>query len=155
MYEKISEIPIREEKVKRLKEKILKEIEIEIERCKNGLIYLLTEKMDDETFEYITETLHQLYKLRDYVNWERSFMCDIKKYYDQDIIIYNVSIKLINLWLEDDFDFVNTFLFNIEYDCLTVEHILNDKYFGIDFTGTITECLYDKKLKEKNNNEYI
>ena len=127
MYEKISEIPIREEKVKRLKEKILKEIETEIERCKNGLCHLFEAKMNNEILEYIAETLHCLYKLRDYVNWERSFMCEADRYYDQDIIVYKVEIELINLWFEDDFNFVHTFLFNIEHDDLTVEYILNDK----------------------------
>lgn len=147
-YEKISEIPVREEKVKKLKEKILKEIEKEIERCKDGFVYYLTKDMDNDGFEFITETLHRLYKLRDYVNWEYSFMGEYERYYDKDIIIYKINIDLINLWLEDDFSFINTFLFNIEHDDLTVEYILNDKYFGIDFTNIITWCLYKEKLKE-------
>ena len=69
MYEKISEIHIREEKVKKLKGKILKEIEKEIEDYKNDLIYYLTEDMDNKYFEYAIEAIYRIYKLRDYVNF--------------------------------------------------------------------------------------
>lgn len=58
----------------------MKEIEKEIEDYKNDLIYYLTEDMNNKYFEYAIEAIYRIYKLRDYVNLEHSFMCEYDRH---------------------------------------------------------------------------
>ena len=152
MNEKISDKPIREAKIKRLKEKILKEIEEELERGKRDLTYDLTNGIEDEyEFKYVIHTMHYLYKLREFVNWEHSFNMIYAEYYNFDIVIYAVSMREIDIWLQDDYNFVTQFLFNVNYDDnVIVEHMLNDEYLGINFTNIFDAIAYDEKQKTKN-----
>ena len=151
MNEKISDKPIREDKIKRLKEKILKEIEEELERGKRDLTYDLTNGIEDEyEFKYVIHTMHYLYKLREFVNWEHSFNMIYAEYYNFDIVIYAVSIREIDIWLQDDYNFVTQFLFNANYDDnVIVEHMLNDEYLGINFTNIFDAIAYDEKQKNE------
>ena len=155
MNEKISDKPIREEKIKRLKEKILKEIEEELERGKRDLTYDLTNGIEDEyEFKYVIHTMHYLYKLREFVNWEHSFNMIYAEYYNFDIVIYAVSMREIDIWLQDDYNFVTQFLFNANYDDnVIVEHMLNDEYLGINFTNIFDAIAYDEKQKTKNGDD--
>ena len=151
MNEKISDKPIREKKIKRLKEKILKEIEEELERGKGALTYDLTNGIEDEyEFKYVIHMMHYLYKLREFVNWEHSFNMIYAEYYNFDIVIYAVSMREIDIWLQDDYNFVTQFLFNANYDDnVIVEHMLNDEYLGINFTNIFDAIAYDEKYEKR------
>lgn len=147
-YEKISEIPVREEKVKKLKEKILKEIGKEIERCKEDLIYDLTQEMDEELFEMTIKIMHGIYELKKYVENKHSFMRYLYKYNDNDIIIYDVPMRNIDIWLQDDYSFIQRLISEIE-DGLIIETVLSDSYFGTEYISVFDLAIYNEKL-EKN-----
>lgn len=155
MSEKISERPIREEKVKRLKEKILKEINKELDLFKNDLKYDMTNGIEyvDE-FEYTISHMHYLFKLRDYINQDYVFMTVINQYDNLDYVVYNVPIMDIEIWLQDDFNFTRNFLSDVDYNKYVVEIILNEQYFGFEFTSVIDKIAYEDKLeKESDVNE--
>ena len=149
MSENISDKPIREEKVKRIKEKILKEIEEELELWQKDLKYDLTEGIEDqEEYENTIETIYYLHKLREYIKWEHSFNKIYGTYPEYDAIIYAVPMREIDIWLQGDFNFTQHFLFNKEYDGTTLTTMLNDDYFGINFTSIIYKAKYTEKMKE-------
>jgi hypothetical protein len=149
MYEKISEAHIREEKIKRLKEKALKEIEKEMELCKRDLIYDLTVEMDAEEFENTIKIVHSLYKLKEYINSEYSFMRYTYKNYNLDIVIYEIPIKNIDIWLQDDCTFITKFMLDNMEDGFVAENVMYDRYFSYDYIGIIESIEYDEKLKKE------
>lgn len=147
MQERISDEPIRKEKVKRLKEKILAEIEKEFENKKKRMsIY-----EDYEDFElFIKESFAMLY-LKQYVEKEYSFMSFEAKYYNEDIVIYMVSDRELEVWLQDDYSFLYSFLYEAEQRDYNVFSMLNDNYFGYSFTSVIDYILYDKRKEIKSS----
>lgn len=151
MNEKISDKPIREEKIKRLKEKILKEIEEELERFKRDLTYDLTNGIEDEyEFERTISTMSCLYKLREYIKWKHSFKKVYAEYIQHGTIIYAVPIREIDIWLQEKYNFASQFLFNIEHkEYIVVEEMLSDDYFGIHFTNIFDRIAYDRKLEKE------
>ena len=155
MNEKISDQPIREEKIKRLKEKILKEIEEELERGKRDLTYDLTNGIEDEyEFERTISIMHYLYKLREFVNWEHSFNTVYGVYPQHGTIVYAVSMREIDIWLQEKYNFVSHFLFNIDKEEFrVVEEMLSDDYFGIHFTSIFDRIAYDEKQKNKKGSD--
>lgn len=149
MYDKISDKPIREEKVKLIKEKILKEIEFELGLLQSDLKFDLTTSIEDqEEYENTIETIYYLHKLREYIKWEHSFNKVNGIHSKHDTIIYAVPTKEIDIWLQDDFNFTQNFLFNKEYNGMTLATMLNDDYFGINFTNIIYKAKYTEMTKE-------
>lgn len=147
-YEKISNIPIRREKIRRLKEKITMEIEKEIELCKKDLIYDLTVKIDKEEFDNTIEIIHRLNKLKEYIDYDWSFMCDTYKDSKRDIIVYEVSIKNIDIWLQDDYVFINKIISDTR-DGLIIENALNDDYyFAYEYLSIFDTLIYDERGKK-------
>ena len=156
MYEKISEIPIREEKIKRLKEKILADIDKHLERNRQYMkIFLINNENIIKDWDYIISQEFTLLRLKDFIKNEYTFWSIEARYEEEDIIAYQVSDRYINIWLQDDYDFVNSFLSKIEPEgYCDVYQILNDRYFGYEFTSIFESALYDKKM-EKSNWTYI
>ena len=152
MVEKISEISIRKEKVNRLKEKILKEINEELESFKNDLKYDMTNgiKYIDE-FEYTISHMHYLFRLRDYINQDYVFTTVINKDDKLDRVVYQVPIMEIEIWLQDNFNFVRHFLHKIDYNGYIVETLLNEEYFGFKFTDIFDKIAYKDKLKKESD----
>lgn len=141
MYEKISDENIRIEKVQKLKQKILLEIDELLSKYRNGL----SENLNDRGFEFCVKQSFALLKLKEYVEDEHSFMSYEEKDYNNDIVVYMISDKDLNIWLQEDYSFVISFLVeaeNVDYD---VFQILNDKYFGHNFTNICESILYDEK----------
>lgn len=141
MYEKISDEIIRIEKVKKLKQKILSEIDNLLSKYRNGL----SENLNDRGFEFCIRQSFALLELKKYVENEYSFMSYEAKDYNNDIVVYTISDKDLNIWLQEDYSFVISFLVkaeNVDYD---VFQILNDKYFGHNFTNICESILYDDK----------
>lgn len=146
MYEKISDIENRQILVNKLKNKINKEINIK--RKNHNELYKYNDDKDYVINQIIKEEFAMI-KLQEYLDYEYSFMDYTAKYYDKDIIIYYIDIDLINIWLQDTFNFVNNYLDKAtEHNYNNILSILNDKYLGNGFTSVFDTALY----KEKNKN---
>ena len=155
MYEKISEIPIREEKIRKLKEKILSEIDVHLNQNRQCMkIYLNNEenKYSKEYWELLITNEFSLLRLRDYIQDKYSFCGFIISYEKEDIIIYKISDRTLNIWLQEEYDFDSNFLYKIEDNekCNNVFFMLNDDYFGHHFTECYDEIQYDNKMKNSN-----
>lgn len=148
MSEKISDMPIREDKVKRLKTKILTEIEKELEIIKMEMNEYLS---NDNVFDYLVKRSFALLYLKQYIEKEYTFMS--YEYQDKDIIIYMVSDKYLEIWLQEDYSFVFNFLFEAEENGFNIFPLLTDHYFGYHFTNIFDSILYDKKMEEQKTED--
>jgi hypothetical protein len=66
-----------------------------------------------------------------------------------DIIIYYVSDEQLSIWLQDNYSFVFNFLHQAhecEYD---VFPLLNENYFGYNFTNIMDIVIYNEKTKKQ------
>lgn len=146
----------REELVKKVKEKILKEIENYEIKIKKNLLNIANKEINDETkqdWEYLIEKSFYLLRLKEYINEVGTFMRYEKLDYKNDVAIYQINIEYLNIWLEKDFYFVSNFLFAIE-DGLNIYTALDDRYFGYEFTDAFSVIKYREK-QEKQNNDTI
>ena len=152
MYEKISEIPIREEKIKKLKEKILADIDKHLARNQRDMKVYLTDNEDAiEDWDFMVTQEFTLLRLKDFIKNKYTFWSTEARYETKDIIIYKISDRDLNIWLQDDYYFVDSFLSKIELDgYCDVYQILNDRYFGYEFTDIFDEIKYDEKMKNSN-----
>lgn len=142
MQEKISDTLIRKEKVRKLKIKILDEIEKDLNVIKEEL------KVCTIPFDVLIKDSFALLNLKEYISDEHTFMDFVAQYPDIDIIIYQVRDECLNVWLQDDYYFVRQFLYQArDYD-YNVFSILHDKYFGHDFTNIYDFIAYEKKMNE-------
>ena len=148
MNEKISNIPIREDKVKRLKTKILTEIEKELNIIKTEMGEYMS---NDDAFDYLIKRSFAILYLKRYIEREHTFMSYEAQYPDKDIIIYMISDKDLEIWLQEDYCFVFNFLFEAEEKGFNVFPLLTDHYFGYHFTNIFDSILYDKKMEEQKN----
>ena len=146
MYEKISDIENRQILVNKLKNKINKEINIK--RKNHNELYKYNDDKDYVINQIIKEEFAMI-KLQEYLDYEYSFMDYTDKYYDKDIVIYYIDIGLINIWLQDTFNFVNNYLDKAaEHNYNNILSILNDKYLGNGFTSVFDTALYKEKNKD-------
>lgn len=152
MYEKISEIPIREEKIRKLKEKILKEIDKYLERNRKDMkVYLVDDENEIEDWNFMVTQEFSLLRLKDYIEDGKTFWSFEARYNDKDIIIYQVSDRKLNIWLQEDYNFTSNFLCKIEFEGFCdVFELLNDRYFGYEFTNIFDEIQYDDRMKNTN-----
>lgn len=152
MYEKISEIPIREEKIRKLKKKILAEIDNYLVRNRKDMkIYLTGNEDVIEYWDFMVTQEFSLLRLKEYVENDNTFWLFEERYNDKDIIIYQVSDRKLNIWLQEDYNFVFHFLYKIEFEGFSdVYKILNDRYFGYEFTSIFDEIQYDERMKNSN-----
>lgn len=141
MYEKISDEIIRLEKVKKLKQKILSEINVSLNRYRN----MIFKNPNDKSCEFFIKQSFVLLKLKEYIEYKYSFMDYQYRNIDRDIIIYTISDKDLNIWSQEDYSFVTRFLVESERIDYDVSQLLNDKYFGCSFTDISESILYDKK----------
>ena len=141
MSEKLSERPLREEKVSRLKSKII----AEIERTCDNLKYLMFD--DDGYFDEYLEQYYQLTQLKKYIQAENTFFGYTMMSEIHDCIIYWISYEDLNIWLQDDYHFANYFLIEMSNQPWSLFEKLNDKYFGYHFTNFFEKMAYEDKLK--------
>lgn len=144
MYEKISDEIVRQEKIRKLKEKIMSEIEKEISNCKKEL----QSNIQDKDFDYCIRDSFALLELKRYIENDYCFMEYEAKYNDKDIVIYMVSDKDLDIWLQKDYSFVRNYLLKVEEAGYNIFPILNDKYFGYDFTNIFDSILYDERQRK-------
>lgn len=153
MYEEIKNKQERLEKIEKLKEKILKEIERENKLLKKELFCLSNENNDSKEYDDLVTKSYQLIELKKYIQDENSF-CSIQF---RDCItgdtIYFVSIKNINIWLDESYNFVSNYLSKLENKEYILFELLDDQYFGKHFTHIFDEMRFDRKqLENKENN---
>ena len=146
MNEKISNKSIREDKVKRLKERALTEIADEFNLIKRDMREHIS---NDKAFDFLVKRSFALLNLKEYIESDYAFQSCEAKFPNEDVIIYTVSSKDLDIWLQTDYSFVHNFLLKAE-DCgYDVFSLLNDHYFGYNFTNIFDIILYDKKMKEQ------
>lgn len=143
MYEKVSDELIREEKVKKLKTKILSEIAKELNLTKEEIKWCLLDGDDD--FDFLVKRSFVLLNLKEYIEWEGSFCRFTYRDPANDIIIYSVSDRQLNMWLQDDYYFVHHFLTQAEDYGYDVFPLLNDNHFGYRFNSILDNIIYDNK----------
>lgn len=144
MAEKISDKPIRNEKVKRLKAKILAEIDQEMSIIKDEIRMYLA---DNEYFGSLIKRSFALLNLKEYIEGESAFQHIEAEYFDIDAVVYVVSDRSIDIWLQEDYSFVSNFLYRVEDYGYDVFYILNDHYFEYNFTTVFDRMVYDNKKK--------
>ena len=141
MYEKISDEIIRIEKVKKLKRKILSEINVRLNKYRNVTSKIPT----DKGYEICIKQSFALLKLKEYIEDKYSFMDYQCRDSSRDIVIYTISDKDLNIWLQEDYSFTINFLIKAESVDYDIFQLLNDEYFGYSFTNTCESILYGKK----------
>lgn len=144
MSEKLSERPIRAEKVSRLKTKILAEIEKEHDHIKHLMLD------EDDYFDEHLEQYYQLTQLKYYIQAEDTFfgyemMSDV-----HDCIVYQISDEDLNIWLQDNYNFVHSFLVEMLDNPWNLFKRLNDRYFGYQFTNFFEKMAYEEKIKRRD-----
>lgn len=134
--EKISDKAIREEKIERLKEKILSEIKYELDNIKTEL--LSCNKMEDNFFEYCITKSYRLLALKEYVERSGAFNTTFQ-YTPDDPESYVVPDKYIDIWLQDDYNFTNQFMQHASSRKYKYElyNILTDEFLGLFFTNDV------------------
>lgn len=75
-------------------------------------------------------------------------MCWTYEDENKDIRIYIISDLYLDIWLQDDYSFVDTFLYNLEFETeaecnySNMYSYLNDNYFGYNFTDIFDVARY-------------
>lgn len=151
MYEKISEMSIREEKIEKLKTKVLAEIDKYTKRMHEGIKqYLINNENGLEDWDYMISEEFLLLRLKEFIEQLRLFQSIETRYENKDIIIYQVSDENLSIWLQEDYNFTHNFLFKIKHEGFgDVYKILNDRFFGYDFTNIFDRIQYHDKLKKQ------
>ena len=67
------------------------------------------------------------------------------KYLDKDIVVYTVSEKTLNVWIQKDYNFIYNYLDKAEENEYNVFPLLNDKFFGYEFLNSFDYILYDER----------
>lgn len=126
----------RDEKIIKLKNKILNEIDALLKKYKTTAVQA---ESSMETFEFVIKNSFVLLKLKDYVSNPASF----NQMRDKNYIISNLHI---DMWLQKDFAFAFNFLIDAELHNHNVIPLLNDNFFEFYFTDIVDEVLYEQKL---------
>lgn len=105
MHEKISNELVRYDKVLKLKKKILKEIEAELRIIKTEMSVNST----NGDFDYCVKQSFSLLGLKQYLEACDCFMRYAARYEDSDVIVYSVSVKDLDIWIQEEYSFVTNF----------------------------------------------
>ena len=151
--EKISEESIRRQKIDEIKSRGMKEI---LER-KNKLKQAISTSDNIEIIDRLVKEYYALIVLENYFNDENSMMDFTAKRYKEDVAIYKIPIKYLNIWLESD-SIVSRYLTFVLFDedfeneAESVIPYLTDEMIGHSdrFITAIDSILYDEKHKEDN-----
>ena len=101
MYEKITDESSRIEKVQKLKQKILSEIDNFLSRYRKRM----SKNIDNKSFEFYVKRSFTLLELKQYIEDEYCFMSYESKDYNKDIVVYVIPDKNLNIWLQEDYSF--------------------------------------------------
>ena len=117
------DLETRQNKVKKIKERILEEIE------KEKSFYISTFK---ENVDYSAKMICLLIFLKEYVLKDETFS---EHFYCDDKLIYIISDNTLNMLLTYNFSIVNNWLTNLEDNggIFDLDNYLNDNYFEHHF----------------------
>lgn len=124
----------REEKVAKVKKKILNEIDSLLKRYKAETAQT---DFSMEDFEFVVKNSFILIKLRDYICNPASF----NQMWNKGYIISDLHI---DIWLQEDYTFAFKFLYNAEEHDYNIKSLLNDNFFELYFTNIVEEALYEQ-----------
>lgn len=152
MAEKFSERHLRIEKVRKIKEKVFREIAHKETLIENTLIASLSAGRGVH-FNVVESSIERLYVLKHLVEFlqdESTFMqalvCDL----DVDAVIYQVSDEKLNIILQDDFDFVGEFLSTQRLYGCNFAHMLTEKFFANEFISVMEMALYRQRQEDES-----
>ena len=148
--EKISEKHLRLAKVQKLREKILYEIECLSNYYKEELkVFCQDDELLSKFLDKFALEHTKLVCLKRFVNSETFFMNIIASDPSCDVVIYTISDKHLDMFLEEKFLFTQKFLEKVANASITkLDTYLDDFFFNFKFISTMEEILYDNKLKE-------
>lgn len=151
MTEKISEMSSREEKIKRLKAKINKEIEDSYLFVKAEMIeYLKRNIIETAIWDELTNKAFYFNYLREFINSENAFMSYMYRDENKDEIIFRVSLLNIDIWLQEDYDFTNHLYYQIEkykgFCC--IKDFLNDYFLGMRMLSAFDYTAYKGEISK-------
>lgn len=152
MYEKISESPARKEKVSRVKTKILSEIDAMSQNIREDITAFPPEMNEEDSVDWnlLIAREFNLCRLREYIGEENTFMDYRVKYEEKDVIVYIVSDMDLNIWLQENYNFPFNLLCKMEEEKLyDVFPLLDDEFFGYEFTSVFDRARYEMKMERK------
>lgn len=135
MREKYSDFDKRKTKVEKLKEKIRNEIKEAKSLYGERLDFILKNKnensfLEKNNYREALKILFYLERLDIFLDNERAFMDYIEYSKTLDYIIYKIPIKDINVWLNENFNFIDAFLYKLEK---IVQGEFDDSFFSCNF----------------------
>lgn len=148
MHEKISESAIRQSKINALKTKIRKEVEERTYRVQASMRVLLEQKTRSaEEWGYCVNLAFFLTQLTEFISWEGAFQNKEAEYPNEDIVIYTISIDEIDIWLQENFNFVSHLLSVIEHDngFANIAGYLDDRFLSRGLLNIVERTLYEQK----------
>lgn len=151
MHEKISESAIRQSKINALKTKIRKEVEERTYRVQASMRVLLEQKTRSaEEWGYCVNLAFFLTQLTEFISWEGAFQNKEVEYPNEDIVIYTISIDEIDIWLQENFNFVSHLLSVIEHDngFANIAGYLDDRFLSRGLLNIVERTLYEQKQQK-------
>lgn len=152
MPEKISESAIRQNKVNTLKAKIHKEIEKYTSSIRENMKILLEQEIiNTEMWDYCVNVAFFLTQLTEFVDWEGAFQNKEAENPKKDAVVYTISVDEIDIWLQEEFNFVSHLLSVIKYDdgFATIAAYLNDRFLSRGLLSIVERTIYEHDLRDK------
>ena len=141
MYEKLSDQPKRNKKIKKLINKITKEIDKNLNDIK---IFIIDSEWDDHFYQLI-EKGFILIKLKEFITQNR-FNDFTMSDAETDKIVYIIPINIIDIWLSPDYNFVNHFINAIfDFDKLHLGDCLTTHFLSSNIITPYEWGLYNNK----------
>lgn len=152
MLEKISESAIRQNKINTLKAKIHNEIEEYTASIRENMKILLEEEIiNPDMWDYCVCVAFFLTQLTEFVDWEGAFQNKEAENPKKDAVIYTISVDEIDIWLQEEFNFVSHLLSVVKYDdgFANIAGYLDDKFLSRGLLCIIERTIYEQDLRDK------
>ena len=150
----------REEKVKKIKEKINKEANKKIDESKQILKELFS-VLDDECNSIIDNCIDDIYLYKSILYWiNKDTFCNEMYDFNNSYITDDMHLDIILL---DSFDFCSNYIMSL-FEAINYKDInqkilisigasFNDNYIANKVVTIMDEIFYNEELKKENNNE--
>lgn len=148
MTERISDQNVRKEKVVKLKTKLNAEIEDRITKIL-AKFHGIKFTAGDEEVRVLSTRLHNLFVIKDFVNFEESFNLVVANCPEKDRVVYQLDIDTIDWMLEEEF-LLNRILGAIEYSGECAEILLCDTFFKHDVCSVLDKVVWRNKKEASN-----
>lgn len=153
MSEKISESAVRQSKINALKTKIRKEVE-EHTCCVQASMKMLLEQetINAEEWSYCTALAFFLTQLTEFISWEGAFQNKEVEYPNKDIVVYTIPLDEIDIWLQENFNFVSHLLSVIKQNngFANIARYLDDRFLSRGLLSILERTLYEHKSERQN-----